>query len=624
MTHWLLLFSNPVVFSFTAGCILIILYLVQQANPEAAFWSLTILSTLLFALLYAAISVVKQIRGRQTANNDGQLYHVFAQEDVVLLQLGNNLNKLAKNPQDIMRSLSDMRLQLAERYGFVVPDLEMEYSSNLAPQTVQVLVRQDTLGQFDVYPDCLAVPVDHTQMTLTDRIDNQLYAWTPNEEVSLQDRAVALTAREFMSLKVQSMLLDNAPQVMTRTDAMKLMAIVQRQDPGVFHDLFELNKLNPNAFRNILAELLQQRVSVRNIVLVCDSLLKGDTENKGPPYQCKYCLLAALRLLSSENEVGMHITSSSGLPLKICHLPLLNTFPSFVSGPVFGARFVGRTYPDPINPPYSIKPPDPIKLEAFGPAELTPTASEPLTLLQIDPHDQADIAWVRRMARLAAQQSDAGHLSPSASCCHSAVGWPHIGASWRAASQSLKRWSTEAPVIVLAANAKKQVLGLCLGHVERLHHGLGRQYTNFPAKPLPLNQPAQHSQVEKLYSNALSPGVGKALLTAFAQCLPPGVKQVNLCGMHPSLSAKALKLYQGMGFKAQPDLLDTPRVEPRQPRKRWLTFRQLMTTPMTVTLKTLKHHASAYAEKSHYKATDEAADIQQFTLFVPPEKATAG
>jgi flagellar biosynthesis component FlhA len=276
MTQWLLLFSNPVVFLVTAGAILIGLYMVQQANPEAAYWSLTIICTLLFALLYAAISVVKQIRGRQTANTDGQLYNVFSQEDIVLVQLGNNLNKLTKNPQDIMRSLSHIRTQLAERYGFVVPDVEMEFNSTLPPQTVQLMVRQDVLGQFDIYPDCLAVPVAHTQVTLTDTIDGQLYAWTPNEEIALQDRAIALTARDFMALKIQGLLLDHAPQVMTRTDVLKLMAIVQRQDPGIFHDLFELNKLNPNAFRHILAELLQQRVSVRNIVSVCESLLKGD------------------------------------------------------------------------------------------------------------------------------------------------------------------------------------------------------------------------------------------------------------------------------------------------------------------------------------------------------------
>jgi flagellar biosynthesis component FlhA len=276
MTQWLALFTNPVVFIVAAGCILISAYLLQQSSTEIAFWVLMLTSTTLFAALYAAVSVVRQLRTNQKLDANGHIYQVFTQEDVIVVELGTNLKKLGKNIPDVLQVLSGVRLHLAERYGFVVPDMELEYSNSLAPQTVQVSIRQDIIGQFDIFPDCLAVPTTvDTQSNLIDRIDNQFYAWTPNEEVNLQDRAVALTAREFFALRIQSMLLDAAPTVLTRTDALKLMAIVQRQDPSLFHDLFELNQLNANTFKTIIGESIQQRNSVRNIAQLCESLLKG-------------------------------------------------------------------------------------------------------------------------------------------------------------------------------------------------------------------------------------------------------------------------------------------------------------------------------------------------------------
>jgi flagellar biosynthesis component FlhA len=280
MTQWFLLFSNPVVFFVTAGSILLITYLVQQSLPEAAFWSLIVINTLLFATVYAAISVIRQLKAKPAIDQavDGQLYQVFSRNETIVVQLGSNLKRLGKGVNDVLRLLMGVRQQLAEQYGYVVPDMEMEYSPTIGAQTVQIIVRQDVIGQFDIYPDCLAVPVEGEPTTaLTDHVDNQQYAWIPKDEVPLQDKPVALDARQFMALRIQSMLLDYASIVISRTDALKLMAIVQRQDPVIFHDLFELNKMDASTFRTLIADRVQQRQSVRNIVFICDSLLKGET-----------------------------------------------------------------------------------------------------------------------------------------------------------------------------------------------------------------------------------------------------------------------------------------------------------------------------------------------------------
>jgi hypothetical protein len=295
--------------------------------------------------------------------------------------------------------------------------------------------------------------------------------------------------------------------------------------------------------------------------------------------------------------------------------PSVKHFQISGSGPCFGARFIGHTYPDPSDAQR------PLPSDSTTPH---PAHKQGLSLIQVDAHNPADIAWVKRMAQLTARQSETGHLSSAKACCHPGVGWPHIRASWQTAYQSLTQWSLEPPVVLLAVNTKKQILGLCVGHVERLHPGLTRQYTNFKVNPLQLAQKTPHTQIEKLYSNAITSGVGKALITAFSQCLPPHIKQVNLCGMHPDLSAKAQKLYLAMGFQPQPQQLDDHRVDVNQPRQRWLTFRQLLTTPMTAPSKSLQHHAADFARQYRYKATDEPVDMAAFTLFVPPEKSLTG
>jgi flagellar biosynthesis component FlhA len=282
MTQWLSFFTNPVVYFFSVTCLLVGLYVMYEINNLAVLWALILSNSLFSVGLYMAIGVINQMRHREIdpSGGESQLYQVFDHDEAIVVQLGSNLTGLTRKSNDLVRLLSGVRHHLAEKYGFVVPLIEVEFNRNLGAQTVQLVVRQEILQQFELYPDCLAIPVTDTlaaSSALSDRIGTQQYVWTLESEVNLADKTHALTAIEFLFEKVEAVLLDMAPVVLTRTDALKLMAIVRQQDPGIFHDLFELNHLNAGTFRSILGELLQRRISIRNISQVCDTLLRGDT-----------------------------------------------------------------------------------------------------------------------------------------------------------------------------------------------------------------------------------------------------------------------------------------------------------------------------------------------------------
>jgi flagellar biosynthesis component FlhA len=288
MTPWFFLLTNPVVYFFTVACLLGGLYIFAESNSIGAIWSLLFTNIVFATGVYIALSVVNQLRNRQLGNSAGtELYQVFEPNNVLTVNCGKALLTLARKPEALQAEIAPLRQQLAEQYGYVVPEVQTTWSSKLHPNQVDLLVRDELIASLTVYPDCMAVPVDRHDMdraglpmasatALADCIDDQWYVWTPTADVTLQDKAIALEAKTWLLAKMASVLLDNAHVVISRNDAMRLMAIVQNQDPGIFHELFELNKLPLNAFRQQLGQRLHQRQSIRQITQVCDSLLRSN------------------------------------------------------------------------------------------------------------------------------------------------------------------------------------------------------------------------------------------------------------------------------------------------------------------------------------------------------------
>jgi hypothetical protein len=267
--------------------------------------------------------------------------------------------------------------------------------------------------------------------------------------------------------------------------------------------------------------------------------------------------------------------------------------------PAFGARLVAETFPSQLD--------------------------QSIQIIQLEPDNPQDLTWAKRQLRLAESQSDQHHLMPATTACVPAVGWKHIRQSWRQLCYALSHWAAEPPIALVAVNPAKQVVGLCLGHVERRFPGLQRQYTNFPdadARIQGLDASATQSQVEKLYSTAEAPGVGRALLTAYLQLLPDSIQQINLCALLHRLSPKAEALYTRMGFTPRHELMHAKRVDDVTPQARWLTFQALNTTPMSVARSVFQENVTDYLKRTNYKATDAPITMPPFRLHGPNPPAT--
>jgi flagellar biosynthesis component FlhA len=283
MTQWLIILYNPVVYFFLVISFLITLYAQFETASVGVLWTLLITCSFLALGLFIAINMVNQFKQKMLEGPDGRLYQVFEEDEAIVLTLGQHLTALNEHPGHLIAKLDSVRHYLAEQYGFVVPPIQVAHDKAAThPQAVVVTHRRLLLGQCDLYNDALAVPVpNHSHVSgpaalMTDTAENTQYVWTPKDEVTLHDKAVAKTATDFMLLRLQDMLLDNALHLITRSSVQKLMLIIRQQDPHVFYELFELNQLSPQAFRQLLADRLKQRQSIRSLVQVCDDILRAE------------------------------------------------------------------------------------------------------------------------------------------------------------------------------------------------------------------------------------------------------------------------------------------------------------------------------------------------------------
>jgi flagellar biosynthesis component FlhA len=277
MTHWLYLVTNPVIYFVVSTFTLIALYLLYDTNKDMGFWGLVALGGVLFVALYMALSAVKDIRRGQTAivSPETEIYQVFDHDESVLVSVGADVQKLTRHTPELKRAIQSVRDKLAERYGFVVPEIKIEFSQTLGGKEVAVRVRQELIAEFAVQPDCHAVPVQESSRNIQrlEQINGQSYTWIPQEELPIRDAAQALAPLSFLVARIESALLDHAHHIVNRTDALRLMAILQQQDVGTFHELFVQNQVTVSQFRHYVADMLVNRQSIRQIGLACERML---------------------------------------------------------------------------------------------------------------------------------------------------------------------------------------------------------------------------------------------------------------------------------------------------------------------------------------------------------------
>lgn len=158
--------------------------------------------------------------------------------DVLSVWIGSNLLKMSdpNNQGTLLPNICMLRRYLTDSYGYIIPNVRVLDSTSLSSNEYCIFVRGKSVFK------------------------GQISESDINSNNSMQ-----------IINDLQNICVKYVHQVMTKTDVLKLMELVRSQDPTLVNDLIP-TYISAIDLKRILANLILERVSIKDIILVFEIL----------------------------------------------------------------------------------------------------------------------------------------------------------------------------------------------------------------------------------------------------------------------------------------------------------------------------------------------------------------
>ena len=208
----------------------------NQKKLKEKFWELTEKLQKITLTNPESDEVNKIKKELQELNNPNRMYERLG-VDILSLHVGLGLLKLADPDKkgSLLPEISALRMALTDEYGFIIPNVRVLDSKALDEYDYVIYIRNNEVFRGTVSEDDLNTGNTDTIINLKETI------------------------------------LKYAHQIMTKTDALKLMELVRSQDPTLINDLIPIF-LSPMDLKNILTNLIQEKISIKDIVYIFEIL----------------------------------------------------------------------------------------------------------------------------------------------------------------------------------------------------------------------------------------------------------------------------------------------------------------------------------------------------------------
>jgi flagellar biosynthesis protein FlhA len=201
--------------------------------------------------------------------------------DPLKIELGYGLIQLADAKQggDLLTRVQIIRQQMATKMGFIVPVVRIVDNMRLRPNEYVVKMREAEIARYELVPDhTLAMNPGLAQEevpgipTVEPAFGLQAVWVGPNE----RDRAEMLgytivEPSAVLATHLTELLMTHASEILTRQDTQKLVDTIKESAPSVVEELLP-NVLNLGEVQKVLQSLLRERVSIRNLEVILETL----------------------------------------------------------------------------------------------------------------------------------------------------------------------------------------------------------------------------------------------------------------------------------------------------------------------------------------------------------------
>lgn len=227
------------------------------------------------------------------------------------IEIGYRLVSLldAERNGDLLDRISQIRRQTALDLGIVLPSIRVRDNLQLAPNMYQIKLRGVSIESGEVYPEkLLAMNASNMAEEIGIRGINAVEPafGLPALWISESDRELAelngftvVTPSAVISTHLTEVIKKNASEILTRADVKSLIENLKKDNEDVIEQL--MKDITYSEVQVVMQNLLRERVSVRDLQTILESVSTHSRVNKNVDYLTEQCRMALSRSICKQN-----------------------------------------------------------------------------------------------------------------------------------------------------------------------------------------------------------------------------------------------------------------------------------------------------------------------------------
>lgn len=249
----------------------------------------------------------QNIRKKASREDVMELLTVEAME----IEIGYRLVSLldAERNGDLLDRIAQIRRQTALDLGIILPSIRVRDNLQLAPNTYQIKLKGVSIENGEVYPDkLLAMNASNMAEEVGLRGINAIEPafGLPALWISESDREIAelngftvVTPSAVISTHLTEIIKKNASEILSRGDVKSLIDNLKKDNEEVIDQL--LGDISLGEIQAVMQNLLRERVSVRDLQTILETISTYSRINKAPEFLTEQCRMALSRSICKQN-----------------------------------------------------------------------------------------------------------------------------------------------------------------------------------------------------------------------------------------------------------------------------------------------------------------------------------
>lgn len=227
--------------------------------------------------------------------------------DTLELEIGYGLIPLVDVQQggDLLERISTIRRQLAQELGVIVPPIRIRDNVQLKPNLYEVKLKGNSIARYELM-------VDHLLAINPSYLDDDIDGFAANEpafgmsakwiiqnykELAEMKGYTVVEPAAVMATHITELIKSHAAEIFTRQDVKNLVDRVKKDSPAAVEDV--VGDVVPiSTLQKVLQNLLSERISIRDMVTILESLAEYSQQTKDADVLTEYVRMALRRTIT--------------------------------------------------------------------------------------------------------------------------------------------------------------------------------------------------------------------------------------------------------------------------------------------------------------------------------------